>query len=709
MKKALAILMVLAMAVTAFACTGTKTGTAGDLNVSVFFYDYSDTYIGSVRAAMEEGLVAENIAYTFYDAASDQAKQITQVETALTQGSNLLIVNIVTTGSDEAAQNIVEAAKAKDVPVIFFNREVSDTVVNSYEKSCFVGTDADEAGYMQGQMIYDFLTAGENMTKYDLNGDGTISYVMFRGELGNAEAFGRTLYSVQNANTLFGSAVLVPSAANQTDSTQPEDGISPYYLYGNWSAATAKNLMDTALTTYSLTNGDIEIVIANNDDQALGAIESMNEKGYNTGVAGAGYIPVFGVDATAVAQDAIANGKMTGTIKQDAQGMADGIIYLAKNVGAGKDLMADTANFNVDEGVAKIRIPYAIFTGSGEPVAEVPAAELNVSVFFYDYSDTYIGSVRTAFETLLQDNAVTYTFYDGASDQAKQFTQVETALTQGSNLLIVNIVTTGSDEAAQNIVEAAKAKDVPVIFFNREVSDTVVNSYEKSCFVGTDADEAGYMQGQMIYDFLTAGENMTKYDLNGDGTISYVMFRGELGNAEAFGRTLYSVQNANTLFGSAVLVPSAANQTDSTQPEDGISPYYLYGNWSAATAKNLMDTALTTYSLTNGDIEIVIANNDDQALGAIESMNEKGYNTGVAGAGYIPVFGVDATAVAQDAIANGKMTGTIKQDAQGMADGIFYLLNNIAGGKTLMADTESFNVDEGVAKIRIPYAIFTGA
>jgi methyl-galactoside transport system substrate-binding protein len=364
MKKTLAVLMVLAMALSLFVACAPKGGTSGALNVSVFFYDFSDTYIGSVRAAMEEGLKADSIAYTFYDAASDQAKQTTQVETALTQGSNLLIVNIVTTGSDEAAQNIVDAAKDKGVPVIFFNREVSNDVVNSYEKCCFVGTDADEAGYMQGQMIYDFLSAEGNMAKYDLNGDGTISYVMFRGELGNAEAFGRTLYSVSNANTLFKSTVLVPSAANQTDSTQPDDGVSPYYLYGNWSAATAKNLMDTALTTYSLTSGDIEIVIANNDDQALGAIESMNEKGFNTGAAdAAGYIPVFGVDATTVAQDAIANGKMTGTIKQDAKGMADGIIYLAKNIGAGKELMADTTSFNVDEGVAKIRIPYAIYTG----------------------------------------------------------------------------------------------------------------------------------------------------------------------------------------------------------------------------------------------------------------------------------------------------------------------------------------------------------
>jgi methyl-galactoside transport system substrate-binding protein len=341
----------------------------GAIQVDVFFYDYSDTYIGSVRAAMEEQLqsLPDQFAYNFYDGASDQGKQTQQVETALTRGTDLLIVNIVTTGSDEAAQTIVDAAKDKDVPVVFFNREVSDAVVNSYEQCAFVGTDADEAGYMQGQMIAEYLQTEENLAAYDINGDKQLSYVMFRGELGNAEAYGRTKYSVTKANELLagGEYALAPSAANQKDDTQEDDGISPYYLYGNWSAATAKNLMDTALTTYALDNGDIELIIANNDDQAIGAIEARNEKGYNTGEADAKYIPVFGVDATAVAQDAIKNGKMTGTIKQDAIGMAKGVAFLAGNVKDGKAVMDGTGSFNIASGFTnKIFIPYAIYSGN---------------------------------------------------------------------------------------------------------------------------------------------------------------------------------------------------------------------------------------------------------------------------------------------------------------------------------------------------------
>ena len=339
---------------------------------------------------------------------------------------------------------------------------------------------------------------------------------------------------------------------------------------------------------------------------------------------------------------------------------------------------------------------------------------LSVDAFFYDYSDTYIGSVRSAMERLLKNeqDLFSYTFYDGASDQSTQTEQIETAVTRGSDLLVVNVVTTGSDEASQTIIQNASGQRIPVIFFNREVSDDIINSYDNCLFVGTDADEAGYMQGQMIAEYLMTADNAQRCDINGDKKIAYVMFRGELGNAEAYGRTRYSVENANLMLeqgGSEYrLVPSAANQYDPTQDDDGVSRYYLYGNWSATTAKNLMDTALTTYSLDNGDIEMVIANNDDQALGAIEAMNELGYNSGDS-AKNIPVFGVDATSVAREAIQAGNMSGTIEQDAQGMAETILHFARNITEGRHLKDGIEAFHVDDDVDKVRISYHIFTGS
>jgi methyl-galactoside transport system substrate-binding protein len=389
MKRLFALVLALIMAISLAACAGAPAPSAAPapaadssepaatpesapaaepapdadgIKIDVFWYTFSDTYLTSVRNSMTEQLdAAGNIEYTMHDCENDQATQTQKLETAITQGTDLLVVNIVTTGSEEAAQAIVDMASENDLPIVFFNREVSNEVVNSYPKACFVGTDADEAGYMQGKAVADFLMAEGNLETYDLDGDGEIKYIMFRGEHGNAEAFGRTKYSVEEANRLLGdSAKLAPSPANETSTQYEDDGISNYFLYGNWAADTAAELMRTALSAYTLDSGQIELIVANNDDQAIGAIEAMNEEGYNTGEEGAGYIPVFGVDATAVAQEALASGKMTGTILQDGPGMASCIVALAQNVVNGEDVFANTSSYNIDEGVNKIRIAYKI-------------------------------------------------------------------------------------------------------------------------------------------------------------------------------------------------------------------------------------------------------------------------------------------------------------------------------------------------------------
>ena len=346
-------------------CTGKEK--ADGAKVDVFWYTFADTYLASVRNAMEEELKAiPNLRVTMHDCEGTQMVQTQKIQTAITQGTDLLVVNIVTTGSEDASMTLVNMAREAGLPIVFFNREVSNDVINSYEQACFVGTDADEAGYMQGQAIAEYLLAPENWeggnSKYDLNGDGLINYVMFRGEHGNAEAFGRTKFSVMQANELLAESglKLAPSPANQTSTQYADDGISNYFLYGNWSSAEATNLMGTALAAHSLTNGAIELVIANNDDQALGAIEAMNEKGFNTGREDAGYIPVFGVDATIVAVEAIRAGKMTGTVLQDAVGMAKTILALAGNVADGGEVFSNTESYNIDEGTKKIRVPYAI-------------------------------------------------------------------------------------------------------------------------------------------------------------------------------------------------------------------------------------------------------------------------------------------------------------------------------------------------------------
>ena len=327
-------------------------------DIHVFYYTYSDTYISTVRAALDRRLSEAGISYQDYDANNSQTTQTEQIQTAVTKGAKVLAVNIVTTGSDDAARGILSLARSAGIPVIFFNREVSDETVNSYENCVFVGTSATEAGRLQGDMIGDYLV--KNFAKTDLNGDGKISYVLFMGEKGNREAVNRTRYSVENANQKL-------RAANLPELVFYDPSNPDRFLLdkdGKWSAQAANEYMTTALTSYNSANGNmIELVICNNDNMAEGAITALQTAGFNTGKEGSVTVPVFGVDAIDAAKALIREGKMTGTVTQDGEDMAACIHRALENAMAGKGLTEGLENYEIDPAAAKIRIPYGVYTG----------------------------------------------------------------------------------------------------------------------------------------------------------------------------------------------------------------------------------------------------------------------------------------------------------------------------------------------------------
>ena len=326
-------------------------------DVSVFYYTYGDTYISSVRTALDASLEAAGIPYQDYDSNNSQTTQTEQVTTAIAKGTSLLVVNLVDSGSDDAAKNIIEQASAQNIPVIFFNRSVSEEVVSGYDKCVFVGTDYEMAGHMQGEMIGEYLMA--NFEEVDLNGDGQISYVMFKGQEGNAEAIARTQFGVEDADAILTAggkpALSFYDSSNENKYLVDQDGA--------WSAAAANNYMQTILSQYSEANGNmVELVIANNDEMAIGSVTALQNAGYNLEDGSATVIPVFGVDATDAAKEAIGKGTMTGTIKQDADGMANTIAQISSNFLGGADTFTDVAPENV-VGTWRVNIPYATYTG----------------------------------------------------------------------------------------------------------------------------------------------------------------------------------------------------------------------------------------------------------------------------------------------------------------------------------------------------------
>ena len=104
-------------------------------------------------------------------------------------------------------------------------------------------------------------------------------------------------------------------------------------------------------------------------------------------------------------------------------------------------------------------------------------------------------------------------------------------------------------------------------------------------------------------------------------------------------------------------------------------------------------------------IELVIANNDEMALGAISGLQSSGYNDGSGKT--IPVFGVDATDAAKAAINAGTMIGTIKQDADGMASTITTITGNYLNGKNAFEGVDADSV-VGTWRVNIPYATYIG-
>ena len=364
MKKIFAIVLALALVLSLAAC-GASAPAAAEAKVSVFWYDEADVYLSTVRSELNKALDAAGIAYDNQYAGKDQAKQLEQIKTAIAGGTNLLVVNVVTSGDPDVAQSIVDAAGK--IPVVFFNRAIGNegtdvSFLGSNATACFIGTDAPEAGHMQGKMVGDYVLA--NFDTVDLNGDGKISYAMFKGEEGNAEAIARTQYGVEDADAVLtagGKAALeyFDAQAAQKWQTDPE---------GAWSAKAAKDYMDTNLVTYNeSTDNMIELVICNNDGMAEGVVEALKQAGYNG--AGQHVVPVFGVDATDAAKALIAEGSMIGTVKQDNVGMAEAICATVQAIAGGKtpvDALASLsdARFTIAPDCStKLYVAYAPYMG----------------------------------------------------------------------------------------------------------------------------------------------------------------------------------------------------------------------------------------------------------------------------------------------------------------------------------------------------------
>lgn len=300
-----------------------------------------------------------------------------------------------------------------------------------------------------------------------------------------------------------------------------------------------------------------------------------------------------------------------------------------------------------------------------------------VGVCLYKYDDTYISTVRQALEKQAEGK-VNLLLNDGKGDQGTQNDQIDLLIEKKVDALLVNIVDVG---ASQTVVNKAKSADIPIIFFNREPNEDVLKSYSKARFVGTNAKDAGVIQGEIITKAWKSG----KYDKNNDGIIQYVMLKGEPDNPEAVARSEWSVK---------------------TVEENGVKTEQLgmqICNWDTELASRATEAWISKFG---DEIEFIISNNDGMAQGAIAALQAAGYNKGD-DSKFIPVVGVDATDAAKELIKKGYMTGTVLQDGDAMADVLFKVSDNISKGLDFLDGTD-LKYDETGLAIRIPYKAYNG-
>lgn len=278
-KRVLAVLMVMAM--TASMLLGCSTGTEestsedketkgdGSYTIGCSVY-YMTEFITLMVEGMEEKADELGCDLVMLDAQNDAQNQITQVENLIAQNVDVIVVAAV---DSDAILPAIDMCEAADIPLVGVNM-----LFNTEEAYHYVGPDDVLAGELEMQYAIDAI-----------GGEGNV--VILEGPIGQSAQIQRL---EGNMNVLDQYKGKVELLAQQT---------------ANWSREEALTLVENWIETFG---GEIDAVIAQNDEMALGAIQALEAAGVKDEVV------VTGVDAIKDGCNAIKEGKLLGTVYQDA-------------------------------------------------------------------------------------------------------------------------------------------------------------------------------------------------------------------------------------------------------------------------------------------------------------------------------------------------------------------------------------------------------
>lgn len=282
------------------------------IRVGVTLYRNDDSFINTLRGNIEERAKEYEkrsgikVVMDIVDAKGNQNTQNGQVDRFISLGYDAICVNIV---DRSVASYIIDKAMDADMPVVFFNREPVEEDMRRWEKLYYVGEDAKESARLQGNILVEAYK--KDPSSLDLNGDKKVSYVLLEGETSHQDSLIRTEWSIQ---------------------TLKDGGVPLEKITGgiaNWERSQASAWMEQWLAEYP---DEIEVVICNNDDMALGAADALERNGSKRPV------KIVGIDGTPQGIEGLSGGKLFGTVKCNGVEYADVIFQIAAAEALGQEV-----------------------------------------------------------------------------------------------------------------------------------------------------------------------------------------------------------------------------------------------------------------------------------------------------------------------------------------------------------------------------------
>ena len=247
------------------------------------------------------------------------------------------------------------------------------------------------------------------------------------------------------------------------------------------------------------------------------------------------------------------------------------------------------------------------------------AEGLNIGATYYTLQTEFCMRMDDAAKVWAEENGVNYTSYDGNNDAAAQLEQVETMIADGVDAIILN---PQDADACSACVDAAVEAGVPIVGVN-----TMVNNDQLTAYVGSEDVSAGEEIMQYMIDYMDSD------------AFNIVVIEGPMGQSAQLQR----YEGITNVLADYPNIKILAQDT---------------ANWSRSEAMTLMETWITTYG---DEIDAVVSENDEMALGAREAIEAAGMD--------LPCIGIDGITDAVSAVESGKMIASDFQNAEGQITG----------------------------------------